>query len=622
MIAEEHSAGQGASPVRPLSSDDIATAQARRLRASWYRNHARVVIVVIGVLCAVFAIWQSWRISEANALAEVRRVGAERLTLYASTVDGALDRYRYLPFVLALNPAVRALVSGNTDASRVNVYLETVNAQAGAAALFVMNIRGDTLASSNWSEPLSFVGQNYAFRPYFRRAMAGESGEFFAIGVTTGLPGYFMSAPIHSPSGIVGVAVVKVDLDRLQLDWSDGGENVIVRDENGIIFLSSQPGWKYHSLDPLGDAAMSQIRARRQYNNIPIQTLAFTRPRKDAPDLIRIAGEPFVEHAKPLKQAGWTMHYLTPMAPVRDQVLGVVTIVTVSSFLFIVFMLYLRERRERQRSREAAEEANALRLLSNQLQQEIEERKRTEDELRATQNDLVQAGKLAALGQMSAAIAHELNQPIAAIRTFVASGRRLLSLDRKDELDQNLGFVTDLTERMAAITGQLKTFARKSEGRNRPVPLDAPISAALALLDGQLRAAGVRVSSRCAEPVPTVMGDPVRIEQVLINLVRNSLDAMRDVDTPSLTIDLSVEENEAILTLADVGHGISPDVQTQLFDPFFTTKDVGEGVGLGLSISYGIIADMGGTIRAQNNPDGPGARFTIRLPIIQKEATS
>lgn len=621
MIAEEHPAGQAQSSARPLSSDDIATTQARRLRASWYRNHARVVIVVIGALCAVIAIWQSWRISETNALAEVRRVGAERLTLYASTVDGALDRYRYLPFVLALNPAVRALVTGDSDASRVNVYLETVNAQAGAAALFVMNIRGDTLASSNWSEPLSFVGQNYAFRPYFRRAMAGESGEFFAIGVTTGLPGYFMSAPIHSPSGIVGVAVVKVDLDRLQLDWSDGGENVIVRDENGIIFLSSQPGWKYHSLDPLGDAAMSQIRARRQYNNIPIQTLPFTRPRKDAPDLIRIAGESFVEHAKPLKQAGWTMHYLSPMAPVRDQVLGVVTIVTVSSFLFIVFMLYLRERRERQRSREAAEEANALRLLSNQLQQEIEERKRTEDELRATQNDLVQAGKLAALGQMSAAIAHELNQPIAAIRTFVASGRRLLSLGRKNELDQNLGSVSDLTERMAVITGQLKTFARKSEGRNRPVPLDAPISAALALLDGQLRAAGVRVSSRCAEPVPTVMGDPVRIEQVLINLVRNSLDAMRDVDIPSLSIELSVDGNEAILTLIDVGHGISPDVQTQLFDPFFTTKDVGEGGGLGLSISYGIVADMGGTIRGQNNPDGNGARFTIRLPIIHKEAT-
>ncbi len=621
VAASRHPPHPAHDPVsaRPLSTDDIATAQARRLRASWLKNHARTVYVLVGLLCAIVAIWQSWRISESNALAEVRRVGAERLTLYASTVDGALDRYRYLPFVLALNPAVKQLVAEGGARGRVNVYLETVNAQAGAAALFVMSANGETLASSNWSEPLSFVGQNYAFRPYFRRAMAGESGEFFAIGVTTGQPGYFMSAPIHGPQGIVGVAVVKVDLDRLQLDWAEGGENVIVRDENGVIFLSSLPAWKYHSLGVLDEAAMAQIRARRQYNNMPIPALPFKRPRLGVPDLVNIDGQNFVEHATALKQAGWTMHYLTPMAPIRDQVVGVVAMVTVSSFLLIVFLLYLRERRERRRARDAADEAKALRVLSRQLQLEIDERKRTEEELRSTQNDLIQAGKLAALGQMSAAIAHELNQPITAIRTFVASGRRLLSLDRKDDLDRNLASVSGLTERMAVITGQLKTFARKSEGRNRPVRLDEPVTAAFALLDGQIKAAGVHVVRHTADAALVVMGDPVRIEQVLINLVSNSLDAMREVEAPVLTIDIRAEGDEAVLTLSDCGHGISPEVQHQLFDPFFTTKEVGEGVGLGLSISYGIVADMGGTIRAHNNPDGAGACFTVRLPVVTEE---
>ncbi len=605
-----------AATPRPLASDDLATAQARQLRAGWYRRHSRALIAIAAIALALIAIWQSWRISERNGLETARRIGDERLTLYTSTVEGALDQYRYLPFVLALNTGVRDLVTAGGDNAPVNRYLEIVNTQAGAAALFVMDAHGNTLASSNWAEPLSFVGQNYAFRPYFKRAAAGEPGEFFAIGVTTGLPGYFMSAPIHGPTGIAGVAVVKVDLDRLQTDWTEGGETVLVSDRNGVIFLSSRPDWKYHSLDVLSPEVKAQIRARRQYNNVPLEPLARGKPQAGVPDAISIDGEAFIERSRPLAQPGWRIHYLSPMAPVRRQVLGVVATTTVSAFLVVVFVLYLRERRARQRSLDEAREAMALRALSEQLQGEVDERRRTEHELRTTQDELIQAGKLAALGQMSAAIAHELNQPIAAIRTFVASGKRLLELDRKDTLADNLASVSSLTERMAAITGQLKTFARKSEGRNQPVALLDPINAALALLDGQIHmdAAEVRFAPPAHSPV--VMGDPVRIEQVLVNLIRNGLDAMKDADARVLDIALTVEGEEALIRIRDSGHGIPPAAMGQLFDPFFTTKDVGEGVGLGLSISYGIVADMGGTVRAHNNADGPGASFIVRLPII------
>jgi len=602
--------------ARPLSSDDIATAQARQLRAGWYRAHSRILISAIAIAVAILAIWQSWRISETNALSEVRRIGDERLTLYTSTVEGALDQYRYLPFLLALNPDVRQLVTGSGNTERVNRYLEIVNTRAGAAALFVMDAHGDTRASSNWAEPLSFVGQNYAFRPYFRQAAAGEPGEFFAIGVTTGLPGYFMSAPIYGPAGIVGVTVVKVDLDRLQTDWAEGGETVMVSDSNGVIFLSSRPEWKYHSLCPLSDAVMAQIRTRKQYNNIPLKTLDLGAPRESVPDAITIDGEAFIERALPLAQPGWRIHYLSPMAPVRDHVLGIVAITTISSFFIVVFVLYLRERRERQRSLDEAREAMALRALSEQLQGEVEERRRTEHELRATQDELIQAGKLAALGQMSAAIAHELNQPIAAIRTYVASGQRLLELDRKEALATNLSSVSSLTERMAAITGQLKTFARKSEGRNQPVMLNDPIHAALALLEGQIHMADADVRFTPMADSPVVSGDPVRIEQVLVNLLRNGLDAMKDSARRALEIDLVVEGDEAVIRIRDSGHGIPAAAMGQLFDPFFTTKEVGEGVGLGLSISYGIVADMGGTVRAFNNEDGAGAMFVIRLPLL------
>ncbi|QID17965.1 sensor histidine kinase [Nitrogeniibacter mangrovi] len=601
---------------RPLSSDDVATAHARQLRAGWYRQHARTIVTTAAIALAVIVIWQVWRISEANALATVRRIGDERLTLYASTVDGALDRYRYLPFVLAMNPAVQTLVRDGGGNDRVNVYLETVNARAGAAALFVMDIHGQTLASSNWSEPLSFVGQNYAFRPYFRSATAGEAGEFFAIGVTTGRPGYFMSAPIHGPTGILGVAVVKVDLDRLQADWSEGGETVLVSDENGVVFLSSRPNWKYHSLGPLSADTLAQIRARRQYNHTRLQPLDYAAPHRGVPDAIRIDGDEFIERSHPLSQPGWRLHYLSPMAPVREQVLGAVGIATVSTFLLVVFALYLRERRARQRSRDQAREAMALRALSTRLQAEVDERRRTEHELRSTQDELIQAGKLAALGQMSAAIAHELNQPIAAIRTFTASGERLLELDRREDLAQNLRSVSQLTERMALITGQLKTFARKSEGRNRPVALREPLDAALALLDGQIRAAGVTLTVEEPAPGLTVNGDPVRIEQVLVNLLRNGLDAMKDAPERHLSVRIARDAEDAVLRIRDNGHGIAAGAMTQLFDPFFTTKEVGEGVGLGLSISYGIVADLGGTVRAHNNTPDTGATFVVRLPLI------
>jgi two-component system C4-dicarboxylate transport sensor histidine kinase DctB len=513
---------------------------------------------------------------------------------------------------------VRRLVTEGGSVDRVNRYLEVVNTRAGAAALFVMDARGDTLASSNWADPRSFVGQNYAFRPYFKHAAAGERGEFFAIGVTTGQPGYFMSAPIHGPNGVLGVTVVKVDLDRLQADWAEGGETVMVSDANGVIFLSSRPAWKYHSLGPLPASVIEQIRARRQYNNIPIRALELGTPWTQVADTVSIGGEDFIERSQPLKQPGWRLHYLSPLAPVRNHVLGVVAIATISAFLLVVFVLYLRERRERQRSRDEAREAMALRALSEQLQAEVEERRRTEHELRATQDELIQAGKLAALGQMSAAIAHELNQPIAAIRTFVASGQRLLEMDDKTALGTNLEAVSKLTDRMAILTGQLKTFARKSTGRNQPVALREPIEAALALLEGQVRMAAAEVRFDPPASSPVVRGDPVRIEQVLVNLLRNGLDAMKDSDTRVLDVHLGSEGDEALIRIRDSGHGIPAAAMGQLFDPFFTTKEVGEGVGLGLSISYGIVADMGGTVRAHNNPDGPGAQFVVRLPRVDR----
>ena len=597
-------------------SDDVALSEARHLRHAWYRAHSRTLLTVAAIAVALLTSWQTYRITERSALDAARAISEERLALYTSTLQGVIEKYRYLSFVLALNKDIIGLLDGRQHADTVNPHLETVNREAGAAALFIMDTRGDTIASSNWREALSFVGNNYAFRPYFQRAASGETGEFFAIGVTTGLPGYFMSAPIRSGERITGVAVVKVDLGRLEKEWANGGETVLVSDGNDVVFLSSRADWKYQSLRPLAPEAMARIRARKQYYGVGLKALGIGPAREGVDDALTIDGEAFLTRSRSLTQPGWRIHFLSPLEPIRRHLLGVLLITVVSAVLLLTLALYLRERRARQQARAHAREAQALRRFSAQLQTEIEERRRTETELRTTQAELIQAGKLAALGQMSAAIAHELNQPIGAIRTFTASAQRFLELGRHDDLRKNLGAVSELTARMAAITRGLKTFARKSEGHNQAVSLNEPIAAALALLEGQIRIAATEVHLELATPAPQISGDPVRIEQVLINLINNALDAMRDSPVRHLTISLTQDAEAAQISIRDTGHGISSAHLALLFDPFFTTKEVGEGVGLGLSISYGIVADMGGTVRAGNNADGNGATFTIRLPLL------
>lgn len=269
-------------------------------------------------------------------------------------------------------------------------------------------------------------------------------------------------------------------------------------------------------------------------------------------------------------------------------------------------------------SRQTAREAEAIKQLNERLRQEIDQHKATENTLRHTQSELVQAGKLAALGRMSAAMAHELNQPVTAIRTFIASCRIFLDRQQLDKVAENLQFIDGLVDRMGGITGQLKIFARKGRGRREPTDLRTVVEHALHFFTPQLQGKMVSLTKELPDTGKVmVLADALQLEQVLNNLLSNSLHAMQNRARKELLIRLTTTGDSALLILHDSGAGIAEEAMELLFDPFFTTKDIGEGLGLGLSISYGIIREMDGGIKAENHPDG-GAVFTVQLPLIQE----
>ncbi|WP_181905241.1 sensor histidine kinase [Aestuariispira insulae] len=561
------------------------------------------------------------RIVAIQSLNDLSVHAEQRTTLYASSLKAALSRFDYLPFVVAEEARILGLMlaPGQEAIQRAaNEYLERMNDEAGAAALYVLDAEGTTVAASNWRTPESFVGQNYHFRPYFQIAARGDPGRYFAIGVTTNQPGYFLSYPIRLSDEIVGVAVVKVDLDPLQHDWASGGESIFVADENGVIVLSSQEAWRYHSLRPLPDDLRLTLNKTRQYNQTDPLLMNWRDQGPPSGGLQPVSVQPetnaplqstkppglYFAHATPLPDFGWSMYFLAPDNVINADVAAARIMTGIIALALVFAGLYWRQRLHTRKLR---------RLSRAELEARIEERTR---ELQEAQSSLVQAGKLAALGQMSAAIAHELNQPLAAMRTYAASALMLIGRDAPDQASDTVSKMNGLVDRMAQITGHLKQFARKSPKQLEPTPIGKAVNNALTLLEPELRLREVSVETIIPEGQADILGDTVRLEQVFINLARNALDAMEGVNNKSLTIRLESEDGFHVIEFADNGPGIPAEELDQLFDPFFTTKEVGKGLGLGLSLSYGIIRDFGGSISARNALGG-GAVFRIALPVYE-----
>lgn len=553
------------------------------------------------------------------AARDLSLVGQERLSLYRGTLRSALEKHRYLPFVLSRDEGIKKLLSENDGregvAIAVNRSLSATNQKAESDVLYVLNSKGTTLAASNWREDRSFVGHNYAFRPYYKDAIEGRESGFFAVGATTGVPGYFMSHAVLDKAKVRGVIVAKVDMRPLQQQWHDGGELVFVADENGVIFLSSRDDWRYRTIFPVDDAALASIRSNRQFGGAELLPLNLQFHQILNRDVFEIDGQKYLMLKRETGNPGWVMHFLTPLKLIEEKqrtawVSGLVLLT-----LIFIGSLFLRERRQKLRSAQRARQVERFQVINKKLQLEIDERKRTETQLLQTQEDLVQTGKLAALGQMSTAIAHEINQPMAAIRTFTASARLLLAKGKKDSVKESLAEISSLTERMVNITGELKSFAQKDPVEYQSVDLREALTNAINLMEKVWKPGEIDLNFQDLGAAVYVKGDLIRLEQVFVNLLRNAADAMGGQREKKISVYLRHIDQIAIVIVEDNGTGIDPKNLDQIFDPFFTTKEVGEGVGLGLSISYGLVKDFGGSIRVENT-EKAGARFIVEFSSV------
>jgi len=590
------------------------------------------------------------RIAQQLGLADLQATGLHRLDLYTASLEREIGKYAFLPGTLGLERDVLALLGHPGDsalAPRVSAYLEQLNERAGTLAIYLVDTTGHVVASSNWRRADSFLGEDLAFRPYFRDAMANGSGRFFGIGTTRGEPGYYLASALADESRTLGVAVIKVSLEQLENSWTTVEAPAIVSDENGVVILGSVADWKFTTLRPLDEKTRSAFDQTQQYNRRALKPLGMNELReldhgarlvriaKDGPEMVSVypvAGR-FLAQSRPLPGTPWTLTVLSHLEQVDDIAQSRATVAVVVTALLFMLGLMANERRRHLKDRLAAREAlqkahDELELkveertadlsAANQLlQDEVTERIRAERTLRAAQDELVQAGKLAVIGQLSTGIAHELNQPLTALRTL--SGNSMRFLDRGDlaTTRANLERIAQLADRMGAITGQLRTFARKSGGQLQPVSLYRALDNALALLDSRLAQANADVCRNCPLPAPIALCDVNRLEQVLINLIGNALDAMDGQPAPRIEIGCEVVGRKAWLAVRDHGPGLDDEVISHLFEPFFTTKQAGVGLGLGLTISAGIVRDFGGTLTGANHPDG-GAVFTLEIPLADE----
>ena len=575
----------------------------------------RLLLVIASILAgAALAATLAVRHAEREALEEDASRASQQLALYANSLHTLIERYRALPVVLALDPQLRDALKGPISPAQqdeLNRKLEKINGAAQSSTLELMDRTGLAVAASNWRLPSSYVGHNYRFRPYFIQTRTHGTGRFYAVGVTSGIPGYFLSSAVTGDDGeFLGAMVVKLEFPELEREWRQGSDTLLVSDARGIIFIANRPGWRYRHLHALSDSDLAELKATRQYDKQPLQPLAYEPLRRfdDNSHLARVeapdGAADYLWESLPLTAEGWTLHLLRrPQIAFED--LRNAGLAAAGLWLALVFLLlFLNQRwrlaRLRQRSRE-------------ELERLVDERTR---ELRTAQDGLVQSAKLAALGQMSAALAHEINQPLTAQRMQLATLRLLLDHGRVDDAYKALKPVDDMLTRMAALTGHLKTFARKSpSGLRERLDLAAVVDQALQLLETRLRDENVSTVLHLSRPA-WVRGDAIRLEQVLINLLRNALDAMADQPLKRLEVRLEADDQLWRLSVSDSGTGIAEEHLAQVFDPFFTTKAVGDGLGLGLAVSFAIIHESGGRLTADNHEHG--AVFCVTLPIDQE----
>lgn len=729
--------------------------------------------VILGVLTLfVVSLIYLTLFTRQQALEELHQQASSELDRYRVSVEQRLDRFRSLPELLSDHELLVDAVTGAEEerVGQANLYLQRAVDLVNALDIYVMDSAGFTRASSNWFKETSFIGRNFSFRPYFTDAMKGQSGRYFALGSTTNKRGYYFSHPMHRNGEVIGVVVVKIDLDQIEERWNNAASEVMVSDEDGVIVISTEPDWMFKTLSPLSDEQLKRIAESLRYGDQPLNSLNIAKrsvederfevitvlqnENDSALQTAELETRQYLLLADQISDTGLTVRHLANLQTVEDRVLVVQLITTILGALIVLASLVAFQRRririERERYTEREnrvrkeqeariegvinntqvglslidtegrieyfnpvlerllgyrldqiigkpfhellspqdqlllkryielevatreqhlkleveclnpngrtipveltlsnmeqsgryhlivtlvditerrEHLQALQQAQNDLEQRVAER--TQDLQAAnnkllseienhqlTQNELVQAAKLATIGQMSAGINHELNQPLTAIRNYADNALKFQTLNNAERVTSNLQQIANLTQRMASILHPLKEFSRKQDPQQSSVSLRDLRDGAMSILYGQLERQQVAISWPENTDKIWLKADLLRIEQVMVNLINNAAQAMEHSTHKQIQIRAESLGGQVAISVCDTGPGLSAEALDQIFTPFFTTKEQGLGLGLGLSISQRIVESLGGMLSAHNLPEG-GAEFRILLNSSQ-----
>lgn len=584
------------------------------MRAPLLRN-----AFLVGLAC-LFALIAVERLASSSALSDGASRADSTLRQTVNALDGHLRRFEALPALLARDREIRAFFESPLTPASVagmNVRLKYTNGLVESSDLYLIRPDGLTIAASNFDQTDSFIGESFTYRPYFTEAAAGGTGRFFALGTTSGVRGYYFASPVRDEVGrVIGIVALKIGIDDHEAGWRSPGQQIIVTDPEGIIFMSTEPAWLYRGLLPLTPDRIARTEASRRYDDMPLQPLPYQVDTATGDRLLTVASpdgtrREYLERAVEMPAAGWTVHVLLDTAPLRAQARLAVAASVLLMGVALSLGLALWQRRARLAER-IAMQAAAQTELERQVAERTADLTQANAELHRMQADLVQAGKLAALGRMSAALSHEINQPLAAARNYADSAALLIDRGDLTGARENIALILSLIDRMATIARHLRNVARKPNEPLKTFALAPVVVDAMQLAETRLRASGVTVATDLPGTLPMVQGGPVRLQQVIVNLLSNAADAMDGTLDRRIELAARSEGDSVILTVRDHGTGVAPAIADRIFDPFFTTKTVGSGLGLGLSISYNILKDFGGDLRVDNHPDG-GAVFSVHL---------
>jgi len=566
------------------------------------RRYRRRLLVVIGLVALMSAVGVGFGMQIAGAAAKrsLQQSAQEVLLVQEQVLNGLMEKFRLLPNLVRRNAKILGVF---VDPSEKNIAAAQLairhdSAMTGALDIVLLDLDGSLLVSGTGVVTDSF-------EPTSRLLGAVRQGRLGrkAIQIPPDERAYAFASGLRDEGGnLVGVIAVLVDLANLEQIWSLSTLPVLVADRDGTVLASNRAEWRMMPLNEI----RSQERGVIEY-------------------VLDGQFQPFVEMSRAVPVLEWELYVLADAAPIVRARIAAAASAVMAGLALAIFLAYMMRRRLELVQKNRSDKANSLRLerivrdrtraltLTNQaLAEEVEHHKKTGISLRKTQDELIQTGKLAALGQMSTSLSHEFNQPLAATKSYADNALILLERNRQAEAEENIRLISKMADRMAVISRHLRNFGRKPRTRLSSILVEAVINDAIEVLSVRLREQGVDVIIKHETPEVLAIAGHVRLQQVVVNLISNALDATKSDSAEPVQVLTGSMDKKVLIRVRDFGPGIAPEHLAHIFDPFFTTKEPGRGLGLGLSISYNIVKDFGGRLTGENHPEG-GALFTIEL---------